>query len=99
MKAIERSFVRFDACGMDKPSRSGQSNERGNASSITPFISIQESLFTFDKLQFNDIPKERFTHYYLSADLAAKEYRKRNLLCILKDDLHPKAYGFRKYVE
>ena len=77
-KAIERSFVRFDACGMDKPSRSGHSNERGNPSSITPFISIQESLFKFDKLQFNAFRKDRFTSYYMSADLAAREYRKTN---------------------
>ena len=32
-------------------------------------------------------------------DLAAQEYQKTNLLCILTDDLQPMASGFRKYVD
>ena len=52
-----------------------------------------------DKLQFNAFRKDRFTRYYPSADLAAPEYRKTILLCILTDDLQPKASGLRKYVE
>ena len=52
-----------------------------------------------DKLQLNAFRKDRLTSYYLSADLAAREYPKTNLWCVFSHDLQAKASGFRKYVE